>query len=231
MTNSTDPQTPAANPYCQEVAIPPNGLQGLLTVPANCQGLVLFAHGSGSSRLSPRNTMVADRLNARGFATLLFDLLRMEESHDVENVFDVSLLAERLVEATYWARQQQNLKSLSIGYFGASTGAAAALKASIAPSNPIAAVVSRGGRPDLVDAQTLKKVKSPTRLIVGAADHDVLALNEQVLLLLTCEAKLDIIPNATHLFEEPGTLEKAADLAADWFARFMHSHNTATNAS
>lgn len=181
-------------------------------------GLVVFAHGSGSSRHSPRNRQVAEALNEAGFATLLFDLLTTEEERDRANVFDIGLLAERLLAVTRWARQEETLRQLPISYFGASTGAAAALRAAALVGADIRAVVSRGGRPDLA-AESLPVVASPTLLIVGGADRQVLELNEQAARLLRCEREVAIVPGATHLFEEPGALERVAELAADWFAR------------
>lgn len=211
------------SPARRDVVIPPNGLEGIVTVPQPVVGLALFAHGSGSSRFSPRNTMVAERLNERGVATLLFDLLRPDEADNRALVFDIPLLAGRLGEATDWVQTRSMLSGLSIGYFGASTGAAAALVAAARQGDQITAIVSRGGRPDLADAATLSAVTAPTLLIVGGADHQVLALNQGVLRHFACEAKLALVPNATHLFDEPGTLEQAADLAAAWFLRFMGS--------
>lgn len=219
------------SPICREVVIPPHGLEGRLTIPENCRGLILFAHGSGSSRFSPRNNMVAAKLNAQGFATLLFDLLRPEEGQDVRAVFDIPLLAGRLGEATEWARGQAELQSLPLGYFGASTGAGAALAAAVQPGCSIAAIVSRGGRPDLVNREVIDALRAPTLLIVGGEDHDVLAMNEKVLLNLTCPAAIEIVPHSGHLFEEPGALEKVADLAADWFERYMKSGTKARDES
>jgi len=189
---------------------------GHLTVPAGAVGLVLFAHGSGSSRHSPRNQFVARSLNARRVATLLFDLLSPHEELERANVFDIGLLAERLLAATTWARSE--LTGLPIGFFGASTGAAAALWAAASPGADIAAVVSRGGRPDLAGASRLAGVRAPTLLIVGGDDDVVLELNREAARHLVCEHRLEVVPGATHLFEEPGTLEAAAALAGDWFS-------------
>ncbi|NRQ33127.1 alpha/beta hydrolase [Nonomuraea sp. NN258] len=187
-----------------------------LIVPDAAQGVVLFVHGSGSSRHSPRNRYVADALNRAGLGTLLFDLLTPEEEADRANVFDIGLLAERLLGRTEWVRAQDSAAGLPIGYFGASTGAAAALWGAAEPGNTIAAVVSRGGRPDLAGAR-LSDVSAPTLLIVGGRDPVVVELNEEAQRHLRSEAKLEIVPGATHLFEEPGALEQVANLARDWF--------------
>ena len=191
-------------------------LQGHLTVPQGAHGLVVFVHGSGSSRHSPRNRFVAQVLNQSGLATLLFDLLTPEEELQRSNVFDIVLLGERLVEVTRWLPQQAGAADLSIGYFGASTGSAAALWAAGNGQVDIGAVVSRGGRPDLA-ASSLATVSAPTLLIVGERDEEVLELNRLAQSALTCENRLTIVPRASHLFEEPGTLQVAADLAANWF--------------
>lgn len=196
-------------------------LKGSLVDPVQGSGLVLFAHGSGSSRLSPRNRFVAGKLQEAGLGTLLFDLLREEEAEDRRNVFDIALLAERLAIATDWVRAGTQLRDVPIGYFGASTGAAAALVAETMTPHSIAAIVSRGGRPDLAGG-ALSRVRAPTLLIVGGEDDDVLDLNRQAHAHLTCEKKLEIVPGATHLFEEPGTLEKVVTLARNWFAPRLH---------
>ena len=196
-------------------------LDGELILPSSATGVVLFAHGSGSSRFSPRNTYVAEVLQQRGIATLLFDLLTSIEDQDYETRFDIALLTTRLVAATEWLQSNPKTKDLSIGYFGASTGAAAALQAAAKMGNKIAAVVSRGGRPDLAGADALRRVTAPTLLIVGSADYEVIVLNRQADALLNCEKKLILIPGATHLFEEPGTLQQAARSAADWFAQHL----------
>lgn len=193
-----------------------------LNLPDGAAGLVIFAHGSGSSRLSPRNRQVAGALNEAGLATLLFDLLTPEEEVDRRNVFDIALLAERLIVATRWARSEAALKALPAGYFGASTGAAAALRAAAALGDDVLAVVSRGGRPDLA-AEALAAVSSPTLLIVGGDDREVLALNEQAAARLRCEHEIAMVPGATHLFEEPGALRRVADLATEWFLRHLPS--------
>ena len=195
-------------------------LSGNLDIPENANALVLFAHGSGSSRHSPRNQFVARTLNDVGLATLLFDLLTQEEeaidTQTRELRFNIHLLAERLVHATKWAKQQEETSDLEIGYFGSSTGGAAALVAAVDLPQDIGAVVSRGGRPDLA-GEALPKVKAPTLLIVGGNDDIVIELNEQARDRMRCEAKLEIVPGATHLFEEAGALEQVAKLANDWF--------------
>ncbi len=195
-------------------------LSGNLTIPENAAALVLFAHGSGSSRHSPRNQFVARTLNRSGLGTLLFDLLTPEEEaldlYTREHRFNIGLLAERLVQATNWATQQEQTRDLRIGYFGSSTGGAAALVAAAQLSQGIGAVVSRGGRPDLA-GDALPKVHAPTLLIVGGNDDIVIELNEMARDQMRCEAKLVIIPGATHLFEEPGALEQVAKFASDWF--------------
>ena len=199
-----------------EVSVGLHRLGGNLFLPMQPLGLILFAHGSGSSRFSPRNVFVAECLVARGLATLLFDLLRPEESEHRRNVFDIGLLATRLEEAIAWASRLTEVGDLPVGLFGASTGAAAALVAAAQEPASIAAVVSRGGRPDLA-AEALPHVKAPTLLIVGGDDDEVLELNRWALRRLRCEARLDVVPGATHLFEEPGTLEQVAQIAGDWF--------------
>lgn len=196
-------------------------LDGELILPPSTKGVVLFAHGSGSSRFSPRNTYVAEVLQQRGIGTLLFDLLTREEDQTYETRFDIELLTQRLLAATAWLQTNPNTQALSLGYFGASTGAAAALQAAAKMGDKIAAVVSRGGRPDLAGAIALRRVTAPTLLIVGGADYGVIELNQQADALLSCEKKLMLIPGATHLFEEPGTLEQAANKAADWFVQHL----------
>lgn len=199
----------------RDVRIPPLDLDGILRTPAPAAGLVIFAHGSGSSRLSPRNTAVAAALNRRGLATLLFDLLTEEEAADRRNVFDIPLLASRLTTATTWAAAEPGLADLPIGLFGASTGAAAALVAAAQLGPRIRAVVSRGGRPDLA-GDALSRVTAATLLIVGGADEVVIQLNEEAFRHLKPPKALQIVPGATHLFPEPGALEAVMDLAGDW---------------
>jgi dienelactone hydrolase len=200
-------------------------LAGDLTVPAGANGIVLFAHGSGSSRASPRNVWVAARLAHAGLATLLFDLLTpAEEQRDLytrEHRFDIPLLSRRLVDATDWVDTQPELAALSVGYFGASTGAAAALVAAVERKRRVGAVVSRGGRPDLAGAEVLARVAAPTLLLVGGNDDVVLELNQRALAAMTCEKRLDVVPGATHLFEEPGALEQVATLAAEWLVEYL----------
>lgn len=196
-------------------------LSGNLHIPKDAAALVLFAHGSGSSRHSPRNQLVARALNDVRLATLLFDLLTQEEEaidmQTRELRFNIHLLAERLVHATKWAKQQPQTRDLRIGYFGSSTGGAAALVAAVGVPQDVNAVVSRGGRPDLA-GEALQKVQAPTLLIVGGNDDIVIELNEQARDRMHCEVKLESVPGATHLFEEPGTLKKVAKLASDWFS-------------
>ncbi|HEY0318441.1 MAG TPA: dienelactone hydrolase family protein [Solirubrobacterales bacterium] len=203
-----------------EIPAPPVHIAGDLTVPTDAAGLVVFAHGSGSSRKSKRNREVAAGLNERSFATLLLDLLTVEEELDRANVFDIELLSRRLVAATRWAGDQDDTGALPVGYFGASTGAAAALCAAAELGESIRAVVSRGGRPDMA-GECLERVTAPTLLIVGGADRTVIALNEQAAARLRAPHRMEIVPGATHLFEEPGALERVAELAADWFAQYL----------
>ncbi len=206
-------------PRDEEVTVTAGGVRlgGHLTVPAEAHGLVVFVHGSGSSRHSPRNRHVAAVLQRAGLATLLFDLLAVEEEADRANVFDIELLAGRLTEVTRWVREQPGCATVPIGWFGASTGAGAALWTAAEPGADVAAVVSRGGRPDLAGPR-LPAVTAPTLLIVGGRDDVVLDLNRQAQARLRCPNRLAVVPGATHLFEEPGTLDRAADLAAEWFA-------------
>ncbi|MDE2230280.1 MAG: dienelactone hydrolase family protein [Alphaproteobacteria bacterium] len=212
MTASTD-----GRERIETVEIPPLRLEGALGIPASRPvGLVLFAHGSGSSRHSPRNNYVASALRREGLATVLFDLLTEAEADDRANVFDIGLLADRLLAATVWARTFEKTRSLPIGYFGASTGAAAALTAAARLGHKIGAVVSRGGRPDLA-GEALTRVEAPTLLIVGGHDTEVLALNRAALRALRCESTIEIVPRATHLFEEPGALDVVVGLALEWF--------------
>lgn len=191
-------------------------LKGDLNVPEGSASIVIFAHGSGSSRLSPRNTMVAKYLNQANMGTLLFDLLTEKEDEVYENRFDIELLTQRLIAATQWLQSQTEYRDLAVGYFGASTGAAAALNAAAQLQTSVKAVVSRGGRPDLAMA-LLDRVTAPTLLIVGSMDYDVLQLNNKAYERLTSEKKMEIIPGATHLFEEPGTMEQVIEVAKSWF--------------
>ena len=198
------------------IAIPPYGLEGLLRLPDGARGIVVFAHGSGSSRLSPRNNQVAEALGEASIATLLFDLLLPDEAADRANVFDIPLLAERLGAAMDWLRSNRTTQKLLLGLFGASTGAAAALVAA-ADRRDVSSVVSRGGRPDLA-GEALDRVAAPTLLIVGGRDEEVLALNRAALARLRCKKSLRVVPGATHLFEEPGTLDQVVELSRAWFA-------------
>ncbi len=206
----------------KDIEISVNGLRlkGILSVPESAKGIVLFAHGSGSGRLSPRNNYVARVLNEQGLATLLFDFLTEGEDAIYENRFDIALLTERLKKVTEWVKHQDETKDLKIGYFGGSTGSAAALSAA-AVMPEIKAVVSRGGRPDLVADEELMKVRAATLLVVGGNDTEVIGMNESAYRKLAGIHKLEIIPGATHLFEEPGKLEKVAEIAADWFKQYL----------
>src|SRR2546421_1543959 len=206
----------------KEVVIPAEGRQlaGHLTIPAGARGLVVFAHGSGSGRHSPRNQAVARALNDAGLGTLLFDLLSPEEEADRANVFDIPLLAGRLGAAAAWLLDQDHARALPIGFFGASTGAGAALWAAAEPDSPVRAIVSRGGRPDLAGAR-LESLRAPTLLIVGGRDEAVLEMNRDAARHLTCEHRIEVVPGATHLFEEPGALEAVANLAARWFLEHL----------
>ncbi len=210
-------------PPTTEVRIPVGdvALHGVLSRPPGARGIVVFAHGSGSSRTSPRNTYVARVLAAAGFGSLLFDLLTVEEDRDYTTRFDIGLLSLRLLGATRWLRDDAQENVLPLGYFGASTGAAAALVAAAEPAAGVAAVVSRGGRPDLAGAHALGRVRAATLLIVGGEDREVILLNRAAYAELRCEKELSIVPGATHLFEEPGTLESVARLAAAWFTRHL----------
>ncbi len=202
------------------VAAGPVSVAGHLTIPEHPTGVVVFAHGSGSSRFSARNIYVADVLNDSGMATLLFDLLTPEEERDRANVFNIELLARRLVDVTGWLADQRDTAALPVGYFGASTGAGAALRAAADPAVTVRAVVSRGGRPDLA-GESLTKVHAPTLLIVGGRDEMVLELNRRAQAAMPGPCELTVVPGATHLFEEPGTLEKVAVLARDWFINHL----------
>jgi putative phosphoribosyl transferase len=209
--------TRSRSAIASNVIIPPLGLPGTVVAPKAASGLVVFAHGSGSSRFSPRNRAVAQALNGRGFATLLFDLLTPREEADRANVFDISLLAERLIDVVHWlGRQEEMIARLPIGLFGASTGAAAALVAAARLPDRIVAVVSRGGRPDLA-GDALALVQAPTLLIVGGADEGVIELNEQALRRLQAPKVLEIVPGASHLFLESGAMDAVIELAARWF--------------
>lgn len=213
---------PAVDPLEREVAVNAGGveLEGRLVLPLRATGVVLFAHGSGSSRLSPRNALVAGLLRDAGFGTLLFDLLTPAEASLRANVFDIDLLSWRLMAATSWTAAQPETENLGIGYFGASTGAAAALVAAARLPLAVGAVVSRGGRPDLA-GDSLTGVRAPTLLIVGGEDEVVISLNALAMERLTCPRRLEIVPGAGHLFEEPGALEQVGRLAAGWFRRYL----------
>ena len=204
----------------RDVRIPPIGLAGTLHVPKKAYALVTFVHGSGSSRFSPRNMAVASALNACGVATLLFDLLTSTEEADRANVFDIPLLADRLVNAVRWLNGQPSVAKLPLGLFGASTGAAAALVAAAKLGNRVGAVVSRGGRPDLA-GDALDQIRTPTLLIVGGADFGVIKLNEEALARLQGPKALQIVPGASHLFPEPGALEAVIEHAARWFEQYL----------
>ena len=195
-------------------------LEGNLTLPPKARAGVIFAHGSGSSRQSPRNRFVSDILVDAGFATLLFDLLTPHEDEVYENRFNIDLLTNRLKSATVWLHSQPETAHLVLGYFGASTGTASALRAASQPENAIKAVVSRGGRPDLA-GEALSRVSAPVLLIVGDRDNQVIDLNRQAYQLLAGEKEMAIVPEASHLFEEPGTLDQAARLATRWFGRYL----------
>jgi dienelactone hydrolase len=206
----------------ETVAIPADDvvLRGTVAMPPDARGLVIFAHGSGSGRLSPRNRAVADGLNRVGLATLLFDLLTDDEADDRRLVFDVPFLGGRLVAATEWSGGHPQTKGLPLGYFGASTGSAAALWAAAEPRMDVRAIVSRGGRPDLVDTR-LEHVGAPTLLIVGGHDGTVLELNREAAGRMRCHHRVEVIPGATHLFEEPGAIERVGHLAAAWMLRYL----------
>jgi fermentation-respiration switch protein FrsA (DUF1100 family) len=206
--------------FSRDVRIPPLGLAGTLTHLPGARALVIFAHGSGSSRFSPRNVQVAEALNGRNMATLLFDLLLPEEEGDRRNVFDIKLLGQRLIDAVDWAVEEPDVRMLPVGLFGASTGAAAALVAAGLLGERIGAVVSRGGRPDLA-GNLLSQVKTPTLLIVGGADAGVIELNQWALERIRGQKSIEIVPGATHLFPEPGALEAVIELAAEWFERHL----------
>ena len=196
-------------------------LPGVLELPPGPRGMVLFAHGSGSSRRSPRNSYVAGELRRAGLGTLLLDLLSRDEDSEYEHRFDIALLGARLDDAARWLAEEPETKGLALGLFGASTGAAAALQLAASRPDEIAAVVSRGGRPDLAGDEALARVRAPTLLIVGGEDHAVIELNRQALRELTCEKELAVVRGATHLFEEPGALAEVARLAARWFKGYL----------
>jgi dienelactone hydrolase len=207
--------------YHHDVEIPVGKvtLRGELTIPLKAKGIVIFSHGSGSSRLSPRNQMVAHYLQQRNFGTLLFDLLTENEDQQYHNRFDIDLLTKRLIGATEWLEKQPAVKDCKLGYFGASTGAASALKAA-AYLSQIEAVVSRGGRPDLA-MDLLDKVEAPVLLIVGSLDFDVLQLNREAHIQLNCEKKMEVIQGASHLFEEPGMMKQVCERAGAWFEKYL----------
>jgi putative phosphoribosyl transferase len=211
---------PALN---QLVSLPIDGIyvEGMLELPADARGLVLFAHGSGSSRHSPRNNFVARMLREQSIGTLLLDLLTVAEDLDYQTRFDIALLTHRLLVATHWVKLQPATQTLPLGYFGASTGAAAALQAAAALGRDIGAVVSRGGRPDLAGAHDLSKVCAPTLLLVGGRDEEVLELNQRAYTLLSGPKEMIIIPGATHLFEEAGALQEVARQATAWFSHYL----------
>jgi dienelactone hydrolase len=223
---------PAAGESARELLIPSDRVQlaGELALPPAPQGLVLFAHGSGSGRHSPRNQFVARRLREAGLGTLLFDLLTADEEASERAGgllrFNIGLLTRRLIDAAHWVASEDEARHLRLGFFGASTGGAAALVAAADLGDAIGAVVSRGGRPDLA-GNALRRVKSPTLLIVGGHDEEVLELNEEAMELLACEKELRVVPGASHLFEEPGALDQVARLAADWFLRHL-GHTSAS---
>lgn len=202
----------------QQVLVGPHALAGDLVVPRAAHGLVVFAHGSG--RLSPRDRSVAEMLQARRLGTLLFDLLSETEGRDRANVFDIGLLANRLLQAMSWLRERRDLNGLRVGLFGAGTGAAAALVAAAERPHEVSAIVSRGGRPDLA-GPALAQVRAPTLLLVGALDAEVLALNREAARQLTCEKRLEVVPRATHLFEEAGALKRVANSAGDWLLQHL----------
>jgi pimeloyl-ACP methyl ester carboxylesterase len=211
-----------ADQTVEQVSIPVDGvaLDGELAIPDGAPGLVVFAHGSGSSRKSPRNTFVADVLREHGLGTLLFDLLIEAEDTNYEARFDIDLLTERLLAATEWLREREATRDLALGYFGSSTGVAAALRAAARRGDDVGAVVSRGGRVDLA-SDALPDVTAPTLFVVGGADTDVLALNREALVELTSETELTVVEGAGHLFEGPGELEAVAGHAAEWFERHL----------
>lgn len=207
-----------------DVRVGPRGLEGRISIPANARGVIAFAHGSGSSRHSPRNIHAAERLQEAHFGTLLFDLLTVAEAQDRRNVFDIPMLAGRVIEAIDWLATQAASARLSIGLFGASTGAAAAIVAAAARAQCVQAVVSRGGRPDLA-GEALERVRAPTLLIVGGDDVEVLALNRRAMARMRGVTGLKIVPHAGHLFEERGTLDQALDHAVEWFETHLRKES------
>lgn len=210
------------------VSIPADAVEveGMLKLPPSASGLVLFGHGSGSSRFSVRNNYVANSLREAGIGTLLVDLLTVDEDWHYQTRFDISLLTRRLASAAVWLKAQDSTAALPLGLFGASTGAAAALRVAAMQPRRITALVSRGGRPDLAGAETLAAVRTPSLLVVGGEDHGVIELNQHAYNLMHCEKRLAIVPGATHLFEEPGTLNEVAMLAASWFDfHFKEAHS------
>lgn len=219
-THPADPRKRGISATEVRIPVGPGHVEGLLALPAGAAGLVVFAHGSGSSRLSPRNAFVAGELQRTGMGTLLVDLLTPEEDARPETRFDIPLLGRRLGEVTSWTRSQRATQALPLGYFGASTGAASALVAASAADSSVSAIVCRGGRPDLA-GPALSGVRAPTLFIVGGNDIDVRDLNEEALHAMHCHRKLIVVPGATHLFEEPGTLEEVARLAVEWFERWL----------
>ncbi|HVO67722.1 MAG TPA: dienelactone hydrolase family protein [Syntrophales bacterium] len=206
----------------KEVVIPAGGMNllGILNLPPETTGVIAFAHGTGSGRLSPRNSYVARLLQEAGLGTLLFDLLEESEETDRRKVFDIGLLAERLLAGSHWLQNRPGTRGLKIGYFGASTGAAASIQAAAREPEGISAIVSRGGRPDMA-MDYLDKVKAPTLLIVGGEDRPVVAMNKEAFQMIKCVKSLAIVPGASHLFEETGALDKVAKLAVDWFLKYM----------
>ena len=204
----------------RNIEIGDHGLGGILARPPHAAGLVIFAHGSGSSRFSPRNTFVAETLQQRGFATLLFDLLTEQEARTRRNVFNIPLLGSRVAEVVSWVKDDPETRDLPVSLFGASTGAAAALVAAASMPETVRTVVSRGGRPDLA-GKALFKTRAPTLLIVGGRDYEVIALNKEAQAMVSCPSKIAVVPGATHLFEEKGALEQVVDLAAAWFSRHL----------
>lgn len=230
-TRDHSPRSQRTGPaILREAVIPPVGLAGALHVPSDARALVIFAHGSGSSRFSSRNRAVAAALNDRRIGTLLFDLLTAQEEAHRANVFDIGLLAQRLADAVHFVEREPSLSGLALGFFGASTGAAAALAAAVRLGDRIGAIVSRGGRPDLA-GEALNRICTPTLLIVGGADYGVIELNEQAFAMLQGPKALEIVPGASHLFPEPGALDAVIAHATHWFERYLLGENAARPAS